>query len=237
MIRRILLFLLVFGATLIWRFPYEQAIADRISRLEAQTGIQLDYTPVKASASGVEWKDVHITTRSGAHADFEEAKLRPTWNGLSAFLAQKKGQLRLNTGSQGELVARMDRLELETGVADYGRVVLTGDLTHFLGRNKGEGALRVELPDYKLPLGVSDVVIEMGSKIFWQDRGHGYETRAEVTLVGGRDYHAEGNLAVDPQPGAPGMLNGNLAFRTPLKEGRLRVYGPWNQPQWSVLPK
>lgn len=85
-------FLVIFVATLVWRFPYEEAIADRIARLEARTGVQVDYTPESASVLGVEWKDVRVTTRTGLKVQFDQAKLRPSFSGMSAYATQGKSQ-------------------------------------------------------------------------------------------------------------------------------------------------
>ncbi len=238
MIGRFFFFALVALGTLLWRFPYDRFLADRVARLEAQTGVQLDYTPVKASIFGVEWKDVRLSTPSGAKASFQQAKLRPTFQGLSAYLAQQgNNHARVSSNRRGELEIKANNLEIDTGTREYGRVTLTGDLVHRVSDRRGEGQLGVQLPDYKIPLGVADITVQVGSKLFWQDRGRGYELRAELVLTAGNDYHADGNLLAEPQVGGPALVNGNLVFRTPLKEGKLRVFGPWKQLQWSVLPK
>jgi hypothetical protein len=236
MIRKILFFLLIFLLTLVWRFPYERAIADRVSRLEASTGIRIDYQPRSASIFGVEWSDVHVTAPSGMNLDFRQAKLRPGFTGLSAYLQQKENQharLTLNRDRLAQL--RMDRLEVQTNSPKLGLVRATGDLSHDMRSRRGEGNLRLELPDFQAPLPVADLNIEIGSKVFWQDRGQGYELRCDLTMMSGDKFHAEGNLAVEPQPGQMGRPSGNLRFRTPMARGKLLITGgTWKDPQWTL---
>ncbi len=238
MILRFFVFLMVMLTTLVWRFPYDKAIAERVARLENSTQCQLTYTPVSASIRGVEWSDVRLTARGGVQAAFEQAKLRPTLQGLSSYFRQSnKGQARLNLNQQGQIQVRMDRLTVNSGSPEFGTLLATGDLSHDLGRKLGEGNLRLELPEFKAPLPVADLQIEVGSKLFWQDKGQGYELRAEVNLVGGPQFHAEGVLGLTPQPNGPHSLSGSLQFRTPLRRGSLRLFGTWKQPQWTVVPQ
>lgn len=238
MIRKALFFLLVFCATLIWRFPYEQAIRDQVARLESKTSVQLDYTPVRASIRGVEWKDVKVTSSGGVQASFVEAKLVPRWTGLSSNFRQDKGFGRLVLTRQRQVAVNMQNLEIQSGSKEVGLIRATGDLSHDLTARKGEGNLRLELPNFKGPLPIlPELVINVGSKLFWQDKGQGYEMRVELTMVGGSDFHAEGTLSLEPQQGLPHRLNGNLQFRTPLRQGTLRLAGSWKQPEWTVVPK
>lgn len=238
MIRKVLFFLLIFVATLLWRFPYEQAIADQVARLESKTSIQLNYVPVKASLTGVEWRDVKVTSSGGIQAEFQVARLRPNLSGLSSYFAQAKGQARVVLSRQRQVTVRMENLELESGSRQVGRIRATGDLQHDLVGRKGEGSLRLELPNFKAPLPIlPEMVIQVGSKLFWQDKGEGYELRTEVTMVGGNDFHTEGTISLEPQPGLPHRLLGSLQFRTPLRQGTLRLSGSWKQPEWTVVPK
>lgn len=239
MIRKVLFFLLIFVLTVIWRFPYERAIADRVSRLEASTGMRIDYTPRSASILGVEWSDVHVTAPSGLKLAFQQARLRPSFSGLSAYLQQKENQhARLTMNRERTAQLRMDRLEVQTNSPQFGTVRATGDLTHDLRGRKGEGNLRLELPEFKSSLPIADLNIEIGSKVFWQDRGQGYELRCDLTMMSGDKFHAEGNLAVEPQPGQLARPSGNLRFRTPMRRGKLLINGgTWKDPQWSVVPE
>jgi hypothetical protein len=235
MIARILLFLLVFVATVIANFPYDRAIADRVARLENRTGIQVDYTPVKASVAGVEWRDVRLTTRAGIQIGFEQARLRPSWTGMSAYATQGKGQGRLVMGPSGDLSVRTDQIKIDSGSAQFGTLVVTGNITHNLNRRNGEGSVRLELPNHKIPLPVDQVTFEVGSRIFWQDRGTGYEVRAEIKLTGGAEMAADGNILLEPMAGQPARLSGSINFQTKLGKGRLILMGNWKSPQWTVV--
>lgn len=239
MIRKVLFFLLIFILTLLWRFPYERAIADRVSRLEASTGMRIEYTPRAASILGVEWSDVRVTAPSGLKLVFEHAKLRPGFGGLSAYLRQKENQqARLTMNRERTAQLRMDRLDVQTNSPQFGTVRATGDLTHDLRGRKGEGNLRLELPEFKSSLPIADLNIEIGSKVFWQDRGQGYELRCDLSMMSGDKFHAEGNLAVEPQPGQLARPSGNLRFRTPMRRGKLLINGgTWKDPQWTVVPE
>lgn len=239
MIRKALLFVLVFGATVVWRFPYDRAIADRVSNLESSTGVRIDYTPERASLFAVEWGNVTVTTPGGMRVAFEQAKLRPSFSGLSAYLRQKEGQARVTLSREAVLGVRMDRLRIETNTPEFGTVRATGDLSHELRNRKGEGNLRLELPEFKAPLPVADLEIELGSKLFWQDRGQGYELRCDLNMMStDQKFHAEGNVAIEPQPGQPGRISGNLRFRTPLRRGKLLITGgTWKDPVWTVVPE
>jgi len=235
-IGRILLFLLVFVATLVWRFPYEGAIADRIARLEGRTGVQVDYTPESASVMGVEWKDVRITTRTGLKVQFDQAKLRPTLNGMSAYATQGKNQGRLIMGPTGDINLRMDQLKFDSGSPQFGSMVVTGNVTHNFTKRAGEGSLRLVLADHKIPLPVEVPSFETGSRLFWQDRGQGYELRIELKLVGGPEIAADGNILLQPQPGLPASLSGSLNFQTKLGiKGRLMIQGTWKEPHWTLV--
>lgn len=234
MIVRLLLFVVVFIVTVVINFPYDRAIADRVARLEMRTGTQVDYTPVSASVTGVEWRDVNVTTRSGVRAHFDQAKLRPTWQGLSAFLGQGKAQARLTTGD-GRIDIRMDQLKIDSGSPKFGTLVATGNVTHFTGQQTGEGSLRLELPDHHLPLPIDIPTFELGSRLFWQNKGGlGYDLRAEIKLTGGSQLTAEGNILLDPQPGAPHRLSGTLNFQTQLGKGKYTLMGTWKEPSWNV---
>lgn len=239
MIRKLLFFLVVFILTVVWRFPYERAIADRVSNLENRTGVRIAYTPESASILGVEWGNVTVTTPNGMRIAFEQAKLRPNWSGLSAYLRQQEGQARVTLSRDGVLGIRMDRLMIATNTEQFGTIRATGDLSHDLRAHKGEGNLRLELPEFKAPFPIADLKIELGSKLFWQDRGQGYDLRCDVNLMStDQKFHAEGNLAVEPQPGAPGRLSGNLRFNTPMRRGRLLITGgTWKDPNWEVRPE
>ena len=235
MILRVLLFLTVFVATLIWHFPYDRAIADRVAKLEERTGIQVDYTPVSASAAGVEWHDVRLTAPSGMQISFDDAKLRPSWSGMSAYASQGKGQGRLVMGRNGELSVRTDQLKLESGSTQFGTMIVSGNITHNLNQRNGEGNVRLELPNHKIPLPVDQVTFEVGSRLFWQDRGQGYELRAEIKLTGGTELAADGNILMEPQPGQPAKLSGSINFQTKLGKGRLLLLGNWKSPSWTVV--
>ena len=234
MIGRILLFLVIFVATVVWHFPYDRAIADRVARLENRTGIQVDYTPLSASAGGVEWRDVRLTTRAGVQVAFDQATLKPNWNGMSAQAIQGKGQARLLMGRNGELTVRTDQLKIDSGSSQFGNMIVTGNITHNLSRSSGEGNVRLELPNHKIPLPVDQITFEVGSHIFWQDRGLGYEVRAEVKLTGGSEMAADGNILLEPVIGQPARLSGSINFQTKLGKGRLILMGNWKSPQWTV---
>lgn len=235
MIGRILVFLVVFVATLVWRFPYEEAIADRIARLEARTGVQVDYTPESASVLGVEWKDVRVTTRTGLKVQFDQAKLRPSFSGMSAYATQGKSQGRLVMGPTGDINLRMDQLKFDSGSKVFGEMNVTGNVTHSFQKRAGEGSLRLVLPHHNIPLPVDVESFETGNRLFWQDRGQGYELRIEVKLLGGADVAAEGNLLLEPQPGLPHKLSGSLNVQTKLGKGRLMPTGTWKDIHWSMV--
>lgn len=234
MILRLLLFLVIFVITVVVNFPYDRAIADRVARLEMRTGTQVDYTPVSASVSGVEWKDVNITTRTGMQTRFDQARLRPTWQGMSAHLVQGKAQARLSLGGEGKIDLRMDQLKINSGSPKFGTMVATGNVTHNLNRQLGEGSLRLEMPDHHLALPIDIPTFELGSRLFWQNRGAGYELRAEVKMTGGSQITAEGNILLDPQPGAPHRLSGTINFQTQLGKGKYTLMGTWKEPSWNV---
>ncbi|MFN8613990.1 MAG: hypothetical protein U0931_41040 [Vulcanimicrobiota bacterium] len=236
MITRALLFCFVFVATVIWRFPYEEAIADRIAALEARTGTQVDYTPESAGMSGVEWKDVSITTRSGIKVRFDQAKLRPTLRGMSAQATQGKGQGRLVMEPNGDLSLRMDQLKFDSGSKVLGEMTVSGNVTHSFRQRRGEGNLRLVLEHHNIPLPVEVESFETGNHLFWQDRGVGYEVNMEVKLTGGADITADGNLKLEPNPGGPHRLNGSLNVQTRLGlKGRLIPTGTWKDIQWTMV--
>lgn len=234
MILRILIFLMVFVTTLILKFPYDRAIADRVARLESRTGLQVDYTPLSASAGGVEWRDVRLTSRSGVQIQFDQAKLKPTWSGMSAYFGQGKGQARLQMGRNGDLSVRTDQLKIDSGSVEFGQMIVSGNITHNLNQRKGEGSVRLELPNHKIPIPVEIPTFEVGSRLFWQDRGQGYELRAEVKLTGGAEMAADGNILMEPQPGQPAKLSGTINFQAKISKGRLTLMGTWKSPQWMV---
>lgn len=235
MIGRIFLFLLIFMATLVWRFPYEKAIADRIARLEARTGAQVDYTPETASIMGVEWKDVRVTTRTGLKVQFDQAKLRPTLRGMSAHATKGKSQGRINMGPTGDLNIRMDQLNIESGSKTFGEMNVTGNVTHSFKDRRGEGNLRLVLAHHQIPLPIEVETFESGNRLFWQDRGQGYELRIEVKVLGGTDFSADGNILLEPQPGLPHKLSGNLNIQTKLGKRRLMLQGTWKDPHWTMV--
>lgn len=236
MIARILLFLLIFVATLVVRFPYEAAIADRIGRLEAATGMRVDYKPKGASMFGVDWDDVHITSPSGLNISFQRARLRPGLTGLSAYGEQKDGQARLSVDTARKVTVKMDKLILDSGSPKFGVVKVTGDMTHELAVGKGEANLRLELPNFQAPLPVEIKDLESGNRIFWQSSGSGTEVRAEVSLQStAQNFNAAGNVRIDPVPGGPARLNGSLPFQSPLGKGTFNLSGTWKNPEWQVV--
>jgi hypothetical protein len=236
MIGRLLIFVVVFVITLVWRFPYENAIADRIAALEARTGVQVDYTPESASALGVEWKDVRLTTPSGVKVQFDSAKLRPTLRGMSAQAIQGKGQGRLIMEPNGDLSIRMDQLQFDSGSKVLGEMTVTGNVTHSFRGRRGEGNLRLVLDHQHIPLPVEVESFETGNRLFWQDRGQGYEVDMEVKLSAGADITADGKLRLEPNPGGPHRLNGSLNLQTRLGvKGRLIPTGTWKNIQWNMV--
>lgn len=235
MIGRVVLFLVLFVATLVWRFPYEEAIADRIARLEGRTGVQVDYTPESAAVTGVEWKDVRVTTRTGLKVQFDQAKLRPTLNGMSAYATQGKGQGRLLMGPTGDLNLRMDQLNIDSGSKVFGEMNVTGNITHSFTKRSGEGSLRLVLSRHQIPLPIEIETFESGNRLFWQDRGQGYELRIEIKVLGGAEFSADGNILLEPQAGLPHKLSGNLNIQTKLGKRRLMPTGTWKDPHWTMV--
>ena len=235
MIGRVFLFLIIFVGTLVWRFPYEAAIADRVARLEARTGAQVDYTPESASIMGVEWKDMRVTTRTGLKVQFDQAKLRPTLNGMSAYATQGKSQGRMVMGPTGDLNIRMDQLNIDSGSKTFGEMNVTGNVTHSFQKRAGEGSLRLVLAHHQIPLPIEVETFESGNRLFWQDRGQGYELRIEVKVLGGTEFSADGDILLTPQPGLPHSLSGKLNIQTKLGKRRLMLQGTWKDPHWTMV--
>lgn len=122
-----------------------------------------------------------------------------------------------------------------SGSKVFGEMNVTGNVTHSFKDCKGEGSLRLVLPHHNIPLPVDVESFETGNRLFWQDRGQGYELRIEVKLLGGADVAAEGNLLLEPQPGLPHKLSGSLNVQTKLGKGRLMPTGTWKDIHWSMV--
>lgn len=233
---RILIFVVVFLVTIAWKFPYEQAVADRVAAIESSTGIQVDYTPESASIMGVEWKDIRVTTPAGVKVQFNSARLRPGLRGLSVQAVQDKGQGRLIMDPNGDLNLRMDQLSFDSGSKVLGQVTVTGNVTQSFSKHQGEGSLRLVLSHHNIPLPVEVDSFETGNRLFWQDRGQGYELNIEVKLTGGADITADGNLKLEPQAGQAYRLSGSLNVQTRLGlKGRLIPSGTWKNIQWTMV--
>lgn len=226
---------------LIWRFPYQTLVERSIARVENATGAKIVYTPGRASIFGVELKDVSVQATSGARMSFVSATLSPGLTGLTARLIQEKGSAQVNlTGSQ-QLTLSMENIDVETGSQEFGRVRVPkgSTLTYNLKSRDGSGDIRLEVAKFQAPLPIPEMALEVGAHLQIAPKqstaGGGSELRADVRLLGGTEFSANGPILVDSPPGGAPRLSGTLSFKTPLKSGTLRIEGNWPKPQWTIV--
>jgi hypothetical protein len=83
------------------------------------------------------------------------------------------------------------------------------------------------------------MALEVGAHVQISPRqataGGGSEMRADVRLLGGTEFSANGPILVESFPGGAPRLSGTLTFKTPLKSGTLRIEGNWPKPQWTIV--
>lgn len=236
-VRHLLIFLVSFVVFLAYKFPYAALVDSSIQRFERASGAQVEYTPKSASLLGVQLENVRVQFPSGVKIDFDSARLRPSWGRLSAHFVQSQGQAQLNVEPDGMAVLKMDKIKMESGSKELGQIRATGDLNYNIRKSEGNGDLRLEIPKFQAPLPLPELSIDAGSKLNYIEKapGAGHEVRAEVHLLSGTEFSADGNVEVLPQPAPlPGQLKGTLAFRTPFKRGTLRLEGTWKKPQFQV---
>lgn len=237
-----LIFLISYLLFLAWRFPYFALVAQSISSFEKATLARVEYTQKSASLWGVQLEKVKVSFPSGVKMEFGSARMRPGFGRLSAFFSQSAagggGQAQLNVEPDGTAVLKMDKIAMESGSQELGSIKVTGDLNYNLLKKEGTGDLRMEIPKFQAPLPVPEMLMEAGAKLNYQEKvpKAGHEVRAEVHLLSGTEFSADGQISVDPQPGLlPGRLGGTLLFKTPLKRGTLRLEGTWKKPQFSIV--
>ena len=235
---RALLFVILYLAFLAWRFPYEAMVAGSIERFERVSGTRVTYIPRSANLFGVQLDKLKVESPTGPKIEFSSARLRPGLGTLSAYLTQPGGQTQMNVERDGSVSLRMEKIQMESGSKELGTCKVTGDLTYSLRRLEGTGDLRMEVAKFQAPLPIPEMGLEVGTKLKYTAKGTGHEIQAEVHMLGGTEFSADGNVMLDPQPGqAPSKLSGTLNFKTPLMKrvGTLRLEGTWKKPQWSVV--
>ena len=243
---RILKYLLVGVALytffLIWRFPYQTLVERSIARVEQATGAKVVYTPGGASIFGVELKDVSVQATSGARMSFVSATLTPGFTGLTARLVQEKGNALVTLSGSQQLTLAMDNVDMETGSQEFGKVRVPkgSSITYNLKSRDGSGDIRLEVAKFQAPLPIPEMALEVGAHLQISNKStqtqQGSEIRADVRLLGGTEFSANGPILVDSQPGGAPRLSGTLTFKTPLKSGTLRIEGNWPKPQWTIVP-
>lgn len=228
---------------LLWRFPYQTLVERSIARVEQATGAKVVYTPGRASIFGVELKDVSVQATSGARMSFTSATLSPGFTGLTARLVQEKGHALVTLSGSQQLTLAMDNVDLETGSQEFGKVRVPkgSSITYNLKSRDGSGDIRLEVAKFQAPLPIPEMALEVGAHLqiankATQTQQQGSEVRAEVRLLGGTEFSANGPILVDTQPGGAPRLSGTLTFKTPLKSGTLRIEGNWPKPQWTIVP-
>ena len=131
----------------------------------------------------------------------------------------------------------MDKIQVASGSQELGNCrINNSEIRYNVLKREGSGDLGLQIPKFQAPLPIPEMNLEVGAKLTFAEKGPGHEIRAEVHLIGGTEFNADGNLLLEPQPsGLPARLTGTLSFKTPMKRGTLRVEGIWKKPQFVVV--
>lgn len=225
---------------LVLRFPYETAVKRSLYEISQATGVQIAWDGQQAGPLGVELRNVHIMSPGGAHAEFLEARLHPTFGGLVAYLKQADGgSASLSLDSSRKLAIDAKAVKVDTGNESLGQALISvKNFKCSLVSREGKGDVGMVLPKLNVPLPIPLGSIELGApvQIHPAKPGPGLEVSAEVRLSGDK-LSGAGNVEVKSLPGQSSpKLSGVLDIEAGNIKGSVRLGGTWAKPSWNLNP-
>ena len=236
---KIVAFAVFFGLFLLLRFPYDSLVERAVRQAETATGATILYSPGSAGPFGVRVKNLSVRMASGAHLQFDSAKIYPSRNGLKATAFQGENEMRVNfNGSLLEV--ELDDITVKTGNAFIGTTRGTGSMTYGVHTRDGKGELRLVVPQLGLPIFGDSV--DIGSTFVIKNTGTEQQpltgVSAELKLLSGDgSSSANGTISLQgqPPPSSP-LLNGTLRYEKPSGRGTVRLSGTWDNPVKKIIP-
>lgn len=188
---KIAVWLLVFAAVLLIRFPYESVLSHAMSNLEADTGIVVNWEDAKVGLGSMRMKGLSVSIPSGSRFQADKAavsvikggmRIRFTQNDPASILKKalelseaesvspsmiapdEPGTASLKAAAPSVLSFESDNLVVNTGSKSLQAIILSGNLD--IVNSEGKGVINLKVPSLKidaLPIPLQN--IEIGSTV------------------------------------------------------------------------
>ena len=188
---KIAVWLLVFAAVLLIRFPYESVLSHAMSNLEADSGIVVNWEDAKVGLGSMRMKGLSVSIPSGSRFQADKAavsvikggmRIKFTQNDPASILKKaldlseaesispsmlapdEPGTASLKAAAPSVLSFESENLVVNTGSNSLQAIILSGNLD--LANSEGKGVINLKVPYLKidaLPIPLQN--IEIGSTV------------------------------------------------------------------------